>query len=1317
MQPVTDSSWEAGMVPADASGANPSWRGVEQLESRLMLSVSMDSAGWTVIDPSDDTRIIYVSHSQGSDNNRGLAADEAVKTLEQAKSLVRDGMPDWILLRRGDSWDGTLGKWTKSGRSEDEPIVIGSYGQLDARPLLRTGSDDGVWTLPQHEVSHVVIQGLHFHAHTRDLDSPDFSSSSGGTGIDWHASGEGLLIEDVVVESYVTNFTIQSRDGFDDFTLRRSQVLDSYAISGRSQGMFVKNIDGILLEENLFDHNGWNEHIADAERTIYNHNIYIQADATDLVVRGNVLSNASSHGLQARSGGVIEDNLFIGNALGMSFGLVLGAVDPLKDGVSGIVSGNVFMESNDISSDKPRGIGMELGNVSSATVIDNLFLNDDSAASNAISFKGNNGIGIKNLLLAENISYNWRGGYEFKDGNYQNITIQDNVLQQFDTTTALITYHGAFNSSQFDCWENIYYSHRHVSDWMRIGGQEQSFDQWMAISGETGSNLQTTFADPTRTVESYHAMFGGTGGLDGFMNQLRSYDQGAWNASYSADAVSSYLKDGFVQDDLSYESRPEVGVVVADQASKEGQAERFTFMRSGDLTAPLTVEYIANGSAAGGVDYQALSDSITLGTGELSTTVDVLAVDDQLFEGDEQLTISITSGPEYLVGSAHSATMTISDNNVATPVDDPPVDDLEPAGPEIDIADSSGDPDNLTLGWGIFDVEVGQLSSQGFFTVHNRGGSDLEIRNMRLEGQAADDFIYTVLDEAGNQLIDSTFSVGAGEHIQIGVHFEPTTTGDRSGVIRFESNAHDDESVELDLHGTAIGDVVPVSGKPSDPAVMIDSRHRKMVIADAHGRDVNFELTGNGTAQVVVGDDGFSKLVFNGTNARSRLRINAGWAGTTITDVMINGSLGSLEGPSVDLLGDLRVTGTLGRLHLDDVVGAQQTICMESAISVNSRFTFDQVSDLDIKSSGNIRLIRATEWIDGDSQGDLIHARSLKSLQITGDRGRDMAGDFEADLTLDGDADMTLLGSARIAGNIVGAQWWIDGRGGSASVGGKVTDFELHSGGDFGTLRVGSAQNVQVDVDGRIRTLWAGKWQGGSVEADRVSKLMTSRRGDFDADMTLHGQDGQHSLTLARIGGELVSGDWKIDGAVRRIQVGSSGSGWNASINGGLSRLAVSGEAGGSVSARSIEVLQVGRDMRKFELDLVGHQRGRSLGKMRVGGMMEDSHVNAAGRIDTVTVAGLHQSSIFSGVLGETGRLLISTDDFDALSSIGKMHIGGSGRVSVLNSTVGAARVGHLHVGGTSNGDPGLDVISGHVGRLTHPNKGSSNYDVTVRIV
>ena len=34
MQPVTDSSWEAGMVPADASGANPSWRGVEQLESR-----------------------------------------------------------------------------------------------------------------------------------------------------------------------------------------------------------------------------------------------------------------------------------------------------------------------------------------------------------------------------------------------------------------------------------------------------------------------------------------------------------------------------------------------------------------------------------------------------------------------------------------------------------------------------------------------------------------------------------------------------------------------------------------------------------------------------------------------------------------------------------------------------------------------------------------------------------------------------------------------------------------------------------------------------------------------------------------------------------------------------------------------------------------------------------------------------------------------------------------------------------------------------------------------------------------------------------
>ena len=46
----------------------------------------------------------------------------------QAKSLVRDGSADWILLKRGDVWQETFGVWDLSGRSAGERIVIDPSG-------------------------------------------------------------------------------------------------------------------------------------------------------------------------------------------------------------------------------------------------------------------------------------------------------------------------------------------------------------------------------------------------------------------------------------------------------------------------------------------------------------------------------------------------------------------------------------------------------------------------------------------------------------------------------------------------------------------------------------------------------------------------------------------------------------------------------------------------------------------------------------------------------------------------------------------------------------------------------------------------------------------------------------------------------------------------------------------------------------------------------------------------------------------------------------------------------------------------------------
>ena len=51
-----------------------------------------------------------------------------MKSLAKGISLIRSGSADQLLLKRGDSWKESFGRWTKSGRSADESILISAYG-------------------------------------------------------------------------------------------------------------------------------------------------------------------------------------------------------------------------------------------------------------------------------------------------------------------------------------------------------------------------------------------------------------------------------------------------------------------------------------------------------------------------------------------------------------------------------------------------------------------------------------------------------------------------------------------------------------------------------------------------------------------------------------------------------------------------------------------------------------------------------------------------------------------------------------------------------------------------------------------------------------------------------------------------------------------------------------------------------------------------------------------------------------------------------------------------------------------------------------
>ena len=99
-------------------------------------------------------------------------------------------------------------------------------------------------------------------------------------------------------------------------------------------------------------------------------------------------------------------------------------------------------------------------------------------------------------------------------------------------------------------------------------------------------------------------------------------------------------------------------------ASEDGRAAAFTISIP-ELANSVTVGYEIGGSAEAG-DYVAsptlLSGSVSLSPDNLSQTITITPVDDELFEGEETLELTLSEGTGYRIGSPESATIVIADN-------------------------------------------------------------------------------------------------------------------------------------------------------------------------------------------------------------------------------------------------------------------------------------------------------------------------------------------------------------------------------------------------------------------------------------------------------------------------------------------------------------------------------------------------------------------------------------------------------------------------------------------------------------------------------
>ncbi|MBD2663841.1 Calx-beta domain-containing protein [Richelia sinica] len=115
---------------------------------------------------------------------------------------------------------------------------------------------------------------------------------------------------------------------------------------------------------------------------------------------------------------------------------------------------------------------------------------------------------------------------------------------------------------------------------------------------------------------------------------------------------------------------PIITIAATDATAREtitGQTTnpgRFTLTRIGNLAASQTINYTITGTATKGTDYTSLPGTVTFAAGASTATINVAPINDSISEPTETVTLNLAAGTGYSLGTAKTATVKITDNDI-----------------------------------------------------------------------------------------------------------------------------------------------------------------------------------------------------------------------------------------------------------------------------------------------------------------------------------------------------------------------------------------------------------------------------------------------------------------------------------------------------------------------------------------------------------------------------------------------------------------------------------------------------------------------------
>ncbi|MEM1445463.1 MAG: hypothetical protein AAGF84_05360 [Planctomycetota bacterium] len=436
-------------------------------------------------------RTIYVS-SSGSDSNSGLSPNAPLKSPKEGVRKLRDGYPDQLLFKAGDTFRGGLGDWTKSGRDENNKMVVGVYDNGN-RPKFYTNGQTFLRVFQR--VEHIAFVGLEAYSNYRDPNSSDYRGDRGSPqedGVNWQGAGRDLHFEDMKFTFFGAGFTFQSSPGnIRDLRIHRCIVAYSWKDKrdGHSSGMYMQGVYDAVITDSIFDHNGWRPG-RDTERTQFNHNIYLQKDTKRVTFARGILTRGSHNAIQFRGGGILEDSLLAYNPYGAFVA---------QEG--GIMRRNVVLHGNDMLSSYPLGLGLETLPAEYALIEDNVIAHKRGTAG---------------WIGAIQVSY--RNDIIDPPGRY-NVTIRRNRV---------VNYPREYRR------ESIY----ETTDRANVTKSRNVMDY------ASGGNSDPPFVDPTRDIDAY-ARHIGAGDMEGFLRRAVARERGQWEDRYSAVGANAWIRAGY----------------------------------------------------------------------------------------------------------------------------------------------------------------------------------------------------------------------------------------------------------------------------------------------------------------------------------------------------------------------------------------------------------------------------------------------------------------------------------------------------------------------------------------------------------------------------------------------------------------------------------------------------------------------------------------------------------------------------------------------------------------------------------------------------